>query len=50
MIMGLTRYSRDRSFAVLGRNRSFVVTMAAGSILGSYFGAQLLGVVPSCGI
>jgi uncharacterized membrane protein YfcA len=47
MLMSFTRYSRDRSFAVLGRNRLFVVTMAAGSILGSYLGAQLLGVVPT---
>jgi uncharacterized membrane protein YfcA len=47
MIMGFTRYSRDQSFAVLGRNRLFVVTMAAGSILGSNLGAKLLGVVPT---
>ena len=46
MIVGFTRYSRDRSFAVLGRNRTFVATMAAGSMLGSFIGGRLLGVVP----
>jgi uncharacterized protein len=46
MITGFTRYSRDRSFAVLGRNRPFVLIMAAGSILGSFIGGQLLGLVP----
>jgi uncharacterized membrane protein YfcA len=47
MLMGFTRYSRDRSFAVLGRNRAFVLVMAVGSILGSFIGAQLLGIVPN---
>jgi hypothetical protein len=41
------RYGRDRSFAVLGQNRVFVLTMAAGSIVGSSIGGQLLGWVPS---
>lgn len=45
MIMGFTRYSRDRSFAVLGSNRSFVMVMAIGSIAGSFIGAHLLGIV-----
>jgi len=30
MIVGFTRYSRDRSFVVLGENRVFVLAMAAG--------------------
>lgn len=47
MLMGFTRYSRDSSFAVLGRNKTFVLVMAAGSIVGSFVGAQLLGIVPS---
>lgn len=47
MLMGFTRYSRGRSFAVLGRSRTFVFVMACGSIIGSFIGAQLLGVVPS---
>jgi uncharacterized membrane protein YfcA len=32
MLMGFARYSRDSSFAVLGRNKPFVFVMAAGSI------------------
>jgi uncharacterized membrane protein YfcA len=47
MIVGFTRYSRDRSFAVLGQNRRFVLVMAAGSIVGSFIGGQLLGIVPT---
>lgn len=47
MIVGFTRYSRDRSFAVLGENVCFVLVMAAGSIAGSFIGGQLLGLVPS---
>lgn len=47
MIVGFARYSRDQSFAVLGRNRAFVLVMAAGSILGSFLGGQILGLVPS---
>lgn len=47
MIVGFARYSRDRSFAVLGQNRTFVLVMGAGSIVGSFVGGQMLGVVPS---
>lgn len=47
MIVGFTRYSRDQSFAVIGRNRTFLVVMAAGSILGAWLGGQLLGIVPN---
>lgn len=47
MIVGFTRYSRDRSFATLGRNRVFVVVMAAGSMAGSFMGGGLVGLVPS---
>jgi uncharacterized membrane protein YfcA len=46
MLVGFTRYSRDRSFVVLGENRTFVLVMAAGSIVGSFIGGQLLGLVP----
>lgn len=46
MIAGFARYSRDRSFTVLGRNRGFVVVMAVGSVIGAFVGGQLLGVVP----
>ena len=46
MLVGFARYSRERSFAVLGANRAFVLTMAAGSIIGTYIGARLLPIVP----
>ena len=46
MLVGFARYSRDSTFAVLGRNRWFVIVMAAGSIAGSLIGALLLGIVP----
>lgn len=47
MLVGFTRYSRDQSFAVLGRNRTFLLVMVAGSILGTYIGGRLLGLVPN---
>lgn len=47
MLTGFTRYSHDSSFAVLGRNKIFLLAMAAGSIVGSFIGAQLLGIVPN---
>ena len=50
MLVGFTRYSRDRSFAVLGENRAFVLVMALGSIVGTFIGGMLLGVVPSAAL
>ena len=47
MLVGFARYSRDRSFVVLGENRRFMMVMAAGSIFGSFIGGRLLGLVPS---
>jgi uncharacterized protein len=47
MLVGFARYSRDRSFGVLRENRRFVLVMAAGSILGSFIGGRLLGLVPN---
>lgn len=47
MIVGFTRYSRDSSFAVLRNNKNFVLVMAAGSLVGAWIGARLLGIVPS---
>jgi len=47
MLVGFARYSRDRSFVVLGENRRFVLVMAAGSIFGSFIGGRLLGFVPN---
>jgi len=47
MLVGFTRYSRDQGFAVLGQNRGFLLVMAAGSIVGTFIGGQLLGLVPT---
>ncbi|MBB3542793.1 putative membrane protein YfcA [Rhizobium sp. BK176] len=47
MLVGFTRYSRDQSFSVLGRNRLFLLVMAAGSIVGTFIGGKLLGIVPN---
>lgn len=46
MLAAFTRYSRDQSFVVLRRNRLFVLAMAAGSLLGTFIGGRLLGVIP----
>jgi uncharacterized protein len=46
-LVSFTRYSRDRSFGVLAVSRSFVLTMALGSIAGSFVGGRLVGLVPA---
>ncbi|WP_159719105.1 sulfite exporter TauE/SafE family protein [Geminicoccus flavidas] len=46
MLVGFTRYTRDESFTILGRNRMFVLVMAAGSLVGSFLGGRLLGIIP----
>ena len=43
MLAGFTRYSRDQSFSVLGRNRGFLFMMAVGSTLGTFVGACCSG-------
>jgi uncharacterized membrane protein YfcA len=47
MVTGFARYSRDQTFAVVGRNGAFLLVMAAGSIIGAFIGAQLVGLIPS---
>lgn len=47
MLVGFARYSQDQSFAALKRNRAFLLVMAAGSIIGTFIGGMLLGIVPS---
>ena len=47
MMVGFTRYSRDRSFAALRQNRAFLIVMALGSLTGTFVGGQLLGIVPN---
>ena len=46
MLVGFARFSRDGTFAILLSNGRFVVAMAVGSVVGSFIGAKLLGVVP----
>lgn len=45
MLVAFFRYSRDQAFAVLGQHPAFIATMTAGSIVGTFLGALLLGVV-----
>jgi uncharacterized membrane protein YfcA len=47
MLVGFTRYSRDQSFAVLGQNSGFLPVMAIGSVVGTFIGGRLLGLVPT---
>jgi uncharacterized protein len=47
MLVGFARYSRDQSFAVIGQNWVFLLVMAAGSILGTFIGGRLLGIMPT---
>lgn len=46
MLVAFARYSRDRSFQVLRDNFAFVLTMAAGSVVGTLLGGMLLGIAP----
>jgi len=46
MLVGFMRYSRNSSFAVIGANRGFILAMAVGSLVGTYIGGRLLGIVP----
>jgi len=47
MIVAVTRYSRDKSFVVLRAYRGFLLSMAAGSGIGTVAGGLLVGVVPA---
>ncbi|TVU62009.1 sulfite exporter TauE/SafE family protein [Paenarthrobacter nitroguajacolicus] len=47
MLVAFARFSRDKSFSVLGQNKRFLVTMTLGSITGTIIGGLLLGVIPS---
>lgn len=47
MLVAFARYRQDRAFSVLARNTTFLLAMAAGSIVGVIAGGALLGVVPS---
>lgn len=47
MLVGFARYSRDQSFSTIRRNASFALLMAVGSIVGTFIGGQLLGIIPT---
>jgi len=47
MIVGFTRYSRDQSFSIIRAQRPFILLMAVGSVLGTFIGGQLLGLIPT---
>jgi uncharacterized membrane protein YfcA len=47
MVTGFTRYSRDQSFQVIRCQWRFIAIMAAGSMVGTFLGGKLLGVVPT---
>ncbi|WP_420180558.1 sulfite exporter TauE/SafE family protein [Paenarthrobacter sp. TA1.8] len=47
MLVAFARFSKDKSFAVLGGNKRFLIAMTLGSITGTVIGGLLLGVVPS---
>lgn len=47
MLAGFARYSRDSAFAVMRTHSGFVLSMAAGSLLGAALGGLLLGAVPA---
>ena len=47
MLVGFTRYSQDKSFSTIRRNGKFVLLMAAGSVVGTFLGGLLLGIIPS---
>lgn len=46
MIVAFGRYSQDQSFSILATHRRFVLTMAAGSLVGSVIGGLLVDPVP----
>lgn len=47
MLTGFMRYSRDNSFSILSKNYHFVFILAMGSLLGTFLGGLLLGIIPS---
>lgn len=47
MLMAFARFSRDKSFSVLGQSKRFLIAMTLGSITGTIAGGLLLGVVPN---
>ncbi|MBN2350265.1 MAG: sulfite exporter TauE/SafE family protein [Bacteroidales bacterium] len=50
MLTGFTRYSRDSSFSIIKTQKLFIITMAAGSIAGTFIGSRLLGIIPEAAL
>jgi uncharacterized membrane protein YfcA len=50
MIVGFVRYRESAAFLVLKQQRSLLLLMAAGSLLGAMLGGLLVGVVPTQGL
>jgi uncharacterized protein len=50
MLVGFTRYSLDDSFPVVSRNKLFLLVMAAGSMVGTFIGGKMLGMVPNAAL
>ncbi len=46
ILVAFAHYGRDQSFSVLGRNRTFLLAMAGGSIVGTFIGGRLLRLAP----
>ena len=47
ILVGFTRYSQDQSFSIIRTQWRFLALMAVGSLLGTFLGGQLLGLVPA---
>jgi len=47
MLVGFTRYSNDKSFSIIKQQKRFLLIMAGGSVVGTYVGGRLLGIIPT---
>lgn len=47
MIVGISRYMDRRGLELVRANLRFVLVMAVGSIVGTFIGGLLLGIVPT---
>ena len=47
ILVGFARIGRDQSLAVLMAQKTFLLALTAGSMLGSAIGGLMLGVVPA---
>lgn len=47
MLVAFFRYSKDQSFEVIYSLKSFIIVMGIGSVVGTFIGSRLLGVISS---